>query len=81
MFFFSFVKMVVGPRQRFGPGSARHWLTRDQRGLSPTSDIDNCFELGPDAFFPGRFQRSGIFKDGNEWWKLRKIEVMKLFET
>lgn len=36
----------------------RHWLTRDRRGLSPTSDIDGCFENGPGAFFPGRFKGS-----------------------
>ena len=33
----------------------RHWLTRDSRGLSSTSDIKGCFEKGPDQFFPGRF--------------------------
>ena len=40
----------------------RHWLTRDHRGLSPTSDIDGCFETGPGRFFPGRFHRLVAFQ-------------------
>ncbi|CAJ1332200.1 unnamed protein product [Effrenium voratum] len=38
----------------------RHWLSRDRRGLSPTSDMEGCFENGPDQFFPGRFHRKGF---------------------
>ncbi|CAJ1449806.1 unnamed protein product, partial [Effrenium voratum] len=38
----------------------RHWLSRDRRGLSPTSDVEGCFENGPDQFFPGRFHRKGF---------------------
>ncbi|CAE7483801.1 unnamed protein product [Symbiodinium natans] len=42
--------------------SHRHWLTRDVRGLSPTSDINGCFDKGPDQFFPGRFQKTGALE-------------------
>lgn len=38
---------------------SRHWLTRDRRGLSPTSDLEGCFETGPGRFFPGRFRGGG----------------------
>eukprot|EP00913_Durusdinium_trenchii_P004427 g4106.t1 len=37
----------------------KHWLTRDRRGLSPTSDLEGCFETGPGRFFPGRFRGGG----------------------
>ncbi|CAE7675544.1 desi2, partial [Symbiodinium sp. CCMP2456] len=42
--------------------SHKHWLTRDSRGLSPTSDINGCFEKGPDQFFPGRFHKTTAFE-------------------
>ena len=38
----------------------KHWLTRDQKGLSPTSDIEGCFENGPGPFYPGRFHKHGF---------------------
>ena len=45
-----FVCMRRGCKEMF----ERHWLTRDKNGLSPTSDINGCFDKGPDPFFPGR---------------------------
>ncbi|CAE8623180.1 unnamed protein product [Polarella glacialis] len=39
----------------------RRWLMRDSSGLTPTSDIEGCFDIGPNQFFPGRFHKLGRF--------------------
>ncbi|CAE7443523.1 desi2, partial [Symbiodinium necroappetens] len=56
--------------------SHRHWLKRDSRGLSPTSDINGCFEKGPDQFFPGRFHKTTAFEPSPHYAQHLEMKVL-----